>query len=540
MKHHTFATRGIAAALAFSLVFSSSALAAEAVDENITVTVKIGETFSAEDGSTLGSAFLDENSRMMVPLRALAGELSLDVVWDAGRRTSIFSGNSADGVPTEVCFTVGSNRYTVTADGHTKNEIMDTVAVIVDGRTYAPIRYLASAFGYQVGWNAKTRTATVTNGELPKEDLAPSGAISFSTLDSQVRTGSATYLALEENIAAIESLDYDTMTSDLRDQLNSLSDALFFVYAYSDDSYTQSSLQSAYDSMRDTFDKLKSGELQQDNADLVRQLRNAQDQILMGAQTLYIAILSMEQSLDDLNRSLDTLDRSITEMELRYELGQISALTLQQVKSSRATLIGNRSTLETSLANYKAQMQVFLGQTPSGTLSLQSLPAVTPSQLSNMNYEQDLAAAMDASWELYSAKLTLGDAEETWQDAQKDYDYGTNEDTRYLYAQSQHTWQAAQYTYNATVDNFKLSFQELYSSVPNYNQLLLAAETTLAYQQQNYEAMALKYQLGTISYNDLLDAEDTLNQAISAVNTAKSDLFTAYNNYCWAVNQGIL
>jgi outer membrane protein TolC len=540
MKHHTLIIRGVATALALSLVLSTSALAADVEDKSLTFTVTIGETFTSEDGSTLGSAFLDENNRMMAPLRALAEKLSLNVVWDASSRTATFSGANASGAQTEACFTAGSNRYTVTVDGHTQNEMMDTVAVIVDGHTYAPIRYLASAFGYQVGWNAETRTATITNGDLPETDPTQSEYISFSTLNSQVRAGSATYLALEENIAAIESLDYDSMRSDLRDQLNALADALFFVYAYSDDSYTQSSLQSAYDSMRDTFDKLKSGELQQDNADLVRQLRNAQDQILMGAQTLYIAILSMEQSLNDLNRSLDTLDRSIAEMELRYELGQISALTLQQVESSRATLLGNLSTLETSLTNYKAQMQVFLGQTPSGTLSLQSLPEVTQSQLSNMNYEKDLAAAMNASWELYSAKLTLDDAEETWKDAQKDYDYGTNQDNRYLYEQSQHTWQAAQYTYNATVDNFKLSFQELYSSVPNYNQLLLAAETTLAYQQQNYEAMALKYQLGTISYNDLLDAEDTLNQAISAVNTAKSDLFTAYNNYCWAVNQGIL
>ena len=173
-------------------------------------------------------------------------------------------------------------------------------------------------------------------------------------------------------------------------------------------------------------------------------------------------------------------------------------------------------------------------------MTLQPLPQVTQAQLEGMNLEQDLAAAKEKSWALYSAQLTLEDAEETWKDAQEEYNYGSNRDERYLYEMAQHTWQAAQYTYDAAVDFYEPSFREIYTSVGNYQQLLDAAEATLAYEQQNYEAMQLKYDLGTISFNALLDAEDTYNAALSAVNTAKSDLFTAYNNYCWAVNQGLL
>ena len=39
---------------------------------------------------------------------------------------------------------------------------------------------------------------------------------------------------------------------------------------------------------------------------------------------------------------------------------------------------------------------------------------------------------------------------------------------------------------------------------------------------------------------DLLDAEDTLAEAQDTVAGAEIDLFTAYNNYCWAVERGIL
>ena len=39
---------------------------------------------------------------------------------------------------------------------------------------------------------------------------------------------------------------------------------------------------------------------------------------------------------------------------------------------------------------------------------------------------------------------------------------------------------------------------------------------------------------------DLLDAEDSVAEAQDTVSSAEIDLFTAYNNYCWAVERGIL
>lgn len=40
---------------------------------------------------------------------------------------------------------------------------MDTAAVIVEGRTYAPIRYLAEFFGYMVEWDAITRSVIISS-----------------------------------------------------------------------------------------------------------------------------------------------------------------------------------------------------------------------------------------------------------------------------------------------------------------------------------------------------------------------------------------
>ena len=59
-------------------------------------------------------------------------------------------------------------------------------------------------------------------------------------------------------------------------------------------------------------------------------------------------------------------------------------------------------------------------------------------------------------------------------------------------------------------------------------------------EESNYAADQLKYEQGTISKNTLLTAQDDLESARDTVATAERNLFSAYNNYRWAVDHGIL
>ena len=97
--------------------------------------------------------FIDENNRTLVPLRAVAEALSLTVAWDPVKREASFTDTAKT-----IIFPVGSSTA-YTSDGGTLQ--MDTAAVIVNDRTYAPVRYLAEYFGYTVGWDATTRTALI-------------------------------------------------------------------------------------------------------------------------------------------------------------------------------------------------------------------------------------------------------------------------------------------------------------------------------------------------------------------------------------------
>lgn len=156
------------------------------------------ETKIAVDGVpvvfTDAKPFVDENGRTMVPLRPIADAMGLQVAWIAEKQMAIFAGEMPlefifansfeteaeaaeareviDHVMQTVYFTIGKERLSGTVDVFLKNDelvseqeedVMDTAPVVKDGRTYAPVRYLAEAFAYDVGWDGTTSTVTITD-----------------------------------------------------------------------------------------------------------------------------------------------------------------------------------------------------------------------------------------------------------------------------------------------------------------------------------------------------------------------------------------
>jgi len=93
--------------------------------------------------------------RTMLPLRAIFEQMGADVEWNAATQTA-----TATKGGTVVVLTVGSVSPTV-------NGVVvpiDQPGIIIDGRTLAPLRFVAEAFGGTVEWDAATQTATITTG----------------------------------------------------------------------------------------------------------------------------------------------------------------------------------------------------------------------------------------------------------------------------------------------------------------------------------------------------------------------------------------
>lgn len=364
------------------------------------------------------------------------------------------------------------------------------------------------------------------------------GTLRFENLSARMKTGYYTVMSLEENIAAIECIDYDKMYEDLRDNLNLIADYQWgMIQAGQSGSYAYETLEQRYDNARKTFDDIKEGKLQQDNADLVRQLRNMQDSLTAMGESLYVNLLSLEDQSAALTRQTAALDRTIKEVKLRYELGQVSAMTLQQTEAGKAQVESGKAAIDAAAAQLRRQLNAMIGEELTAPLTLNALPEVTAEQLASMDVEKDLEKAKAASYDLYAAKLTLEDADEEYKD--KAGDLGYNEDN-YEYIAVKHRWQAAQYTYNAAVQNFELSFRSLYDSVQSYASALNAAKVSLECERSDLAAAQLRYEQGTISENALHTAEDELYTAQDTVSGAERDLFTAYNNYRWAVDYGLL
>lgn len=362
------------------------------------------------------------------------------------------------------------------------------------------------------------------------------GTVSFANVSRRLRENNLSVLSLEENINAIKAIDYDKMTDDIRKSLNGIADAQWFL-TISGNSFAAKSMSSSYESLKDTFDDIRDGKLQEDNEAVIRQLENAQDQVAMAGESLYIVLTEMELNGQTLSRSITALDRTIKELNLRYDLGQISALTLEQTKAGRTSALSGQETLTMNICTYKTQLEQMIGAELTGKIKLQGLPQVTAQQLAAMDLDKDLAAAKEASYTLFAAQRTLDDARDDFKDTAEDYMYNTG---KYQYVTAQHQWQAAQYTYNAAVQSFETSFRTLYLQVKDYQQVLQASKTALATEQDNFAAAQKKHDLGNLSDNALADAKDKVSEAQDKVDGAAIDLFSAYNNYRWAVDHGIL
>ena len=210
---------------------------------------------------------------------------------------------------------------------------------------------------------------------------------------------------------------------------------------------------------------------------------------------------------------------------------------MKQTQATRSSLESSKQTLESNLKNYKMQLELMSGGELNGTIQLGELPKVTDEQLMEMNLEEDLADAKQASYNLYVAKQQRDEAQDNAKGQAGLYGY---REERYEVQSANHQWQAAQYNYDATIQNFEISFRTLYYQVKDFKQVLDAAKTALAVEENNYAVAQLKYEQGNLSKNDLLEAQDAVDEARETVEGAENDLFSAYNTYCWAADYGIL
>ena len=429
-----------------------------------------------------------------------------------------------------------------------------------------------------------TSTTPISASGTTSVTIPSDGTLSFSQIGERVKANNLTLKAAQESLKQAQAMDWNDAIDEMEDAIDdldfqisqllngsteqlkkaqadlttSLSEisvvdnkltglekvikntvALSTLSSFSQYSQMQAaSLKASKESLEDQLDDLKEQkeDYQKTLADTERQIDYAADQTISGAESLYLTILSTQLQLDGLkNNTLASTQRSLKEIELRYQLGQVSKLTLTQVQNGYESLASSITSLENTVSTLYSSLQSLMGDVPTGKLQLLDTPSVTANELSYLNYASDLSKAKEKSYTLYTADRAVEDAEDAMNDARRDE--GKNS---YQYKMAEYAYQSSLYKKDAAVASFEASFLNLYKAIAPAQTALAAKQSALAYEQQMYAVAEKKYQLGNLSANALQDAKDTLDSAQRDVEAAQLDLFTAYHSYDQAVKLGLV
>lgn len=271
-------------------------------------------------------------------------------------------------------------------------------------------------------------------------------------------------------------------------------------------------LEGQIDDLEDQIEELEDTDF--DSAE--RQLDAAVDQITMGAETLYIALHTMQSGYDSLLRQEAILNMQLTTMEKRHELGQVSAVDVAMVRDGLRQLTRGKENLEMTMRNSRGDLNLLLGRDMNENFTLAPLPAVTEAQILGMDLEDDLARGMKNSFAVWQAEEAL--------DTAKD---GDGSDRRYNVKQAEYQLESAE-------NSFRLAFTKLFRAVEDGTRAVQAARDSRGFKITELNVAKTKYELGKISYNEYIEAQTNLAQADADLAAAENDLFLAYNNYEWA------
>lgn len=124
------------------------------------------------NGTPLDTEAQIVNDRTMIPLRAVSNALGCGVSWDAENRgITIYRPTDGATVPDSmiICWIDRDHAFRMDAYALGAAAVMDAPPVIIDDRTFVPIRAIAELTGASVGWDENTRTAQISANVSPAD-----------------------------------------------------------------------------------------------------------------------------------------------------------------------------------------------------------------------------------------------------------------------------------------------------------------------------------------------------------------------------------
>lgn len=372
----------------------------------------------------------------------------------------------------------------------------------------------------------QTNTGTHTGTVRPSSGRNPSSYVNFSDLRSLLTRYNSNVKALNAGISEAEDADKSSLRSAIAqfdELLDNTNSSLSMVTAMLSNPMLPEDQRPIYaalaTSLGDNVALLSSqkmslqGQLESIDGTVEstqNTLSDSINQIVKGAETLYVAILTMESAREDIQRGMESLDRAVALVEKQVELGMASSYDAESMRHQRSTVQSQLESLEYQIKTSKITLEGMLGMSLTGTVSLNPVTMPSEAELASVSYDAQLNSAMRRNVDVKNALLKADDSD------------------------------SGSYGYNGAKETFSYKFKLICLAVPEQQRLVQAAQETLDFQQRTLSIAARKYQLGMLSHEEYLTAENDVRSAGSSLFSAQLDLFTAYRNYVYACQYGIV
>ena len=419
------------------------------------------------------------------------------------------------------------------------------VSALADEETQTPEENAAAAAETaetaEMAGDAAAETENGAETAQPEEEIpvvevkeASPKAIMFADLEGLVKKNSPAYKALRANASAIDDAqkqlnEYQALLGQIDAGLAEVNQGLAALDKKDELSEEEQAQKTALQREKSKLETQR-GRVQSGISGLssmagqdTTQLEAGAKQVILGCETVYIALVDLEVQEAALERQLDALDRTLAALRVRAEGGQVSQLQLMEAESGRESLASGLQTLRMNMTNLRMQLEYMLGEDITGTAEVGVLPRVTADQLAAVDLEKDLKQVLRRGADIQAAKSQRDAVDLSGMG-------GDLEDS--LSA-------AADYGVKSAQLQTEMKFRSLYAQLMDQRQVIAAARTALETEQLAYDAVQLKYDRGSVSHHELLTAADELQTAKEAVVTAENQLFATYNQYNWAVMHGI-
>lgn len=148
-KFKKLAIVGIMSMVLSTSVFADGKLPKDALDKNINIYINNNLQSIPED---MGRAYLDKNTnRVMVPIRYISENLGAQINFYQRKETNT-SGILIGAIDVLVELDINSTKAKLNLGGEDSVVNLDSPAILYDGRTYVPIRFISETLGLNVDW----------------------------------------------------------------------------------------------------------------------------------------------------------------------------------------------------------------------------------------------------------------------------------------------------------------------------------------------------------------------------------------------------